>query len=75
MNMKENNKYRYTNTSERNIRMNRFYIIASSAFGDCFPVLSVVKTDKSQHFAHCYIRKYHSDRRFLCGKCRDTPSK
>ena len=64
MNMKENNKYRYTNTSERNIRMNRFYIIAS-----------VVKTDKSQHFAHCYIRKYHSDRRFLCGKCRDTPSK
>ena len=29
MNMKENNKYRYTNTSERNIRMNRFYIIAS----------------------------------------------
>lgn len=30
MNMKENNKYRYTDTSERNIRMNRFYIIASS---------------------------------------------
>lgn len=29
MNMKENNKYRYTNTSERNIRMNRFYIILS----------------------------------------------
>ena len=30
MNMKENNKYRYTDTAERNIRMNRFYIIASS---------------------------------------------
>ena len=24
MNMKENNKYRYTDTAERNIRMNRF---------------------------------------------------
>ena len=31
MNMKENNKYRYTDTSERNIRMNRFYIIATSS--------------------------------------------
>ena len=30
MNIKENNKYRYTDTAERNIRMNRFYIIASS---------------------------------------------
>lgn len=30
MNMKETNKYRYTDTAERNIRMNRFYIIASS---------------------------------------------
>ena len=86
MNMKENNKYRYTDTSERNIRMNRFYIIATSLLAisnsqlilvikNCFSVLSVVKTDKSQHFAHCYIRKYHSDCRFLCGKCRDTPSK
>ena len=72
MNIKENNKYRYTDTAERNIRMNRFYIIA---FGDCVPVLSVVKTGKSQHCAHSYIRKYHSDRRFLCGKCRDAPSK
>ena len=26
MNMKENNKYRYTDTAERNIRMNQFYI-------------------------------------------------
>ena len=30
MNMKENNKYRYTNTSERNIRMNRFILILRS---------------------------------------------
>ena len=36
MNMKENNKYRYTNTSERNIRMNRFYIIASSLLAIVF---------------------------------------
>ncbi len=41
MNMKENNKYRYTNTSERNIRMNRFYIIASSLWPSYR--LSVVK--------------------------------
>ena len=31
MNIKENNKYRYTDTAEHNIRMNRFYIIASSS--------------------------------------------
>ena len=36
MNMKENNKYRYTDTSERNIRMNRFYIIASSLLAIVF---------------------------------------
>ena len=34
--MKENNKYRYTDTSERNIRMNRFYIIASSLLAIVF---------------------------------------
>ena len=36
MNMKENNKYRYTDTSERNIRMNRFYIIATSLLAIVF---------------------------------------
>ena len=36
MNMKENNKYRYTDTAERNIRMNRFYIIASSLLAIVF---------------------------------------
>ena len=69
MNMKENNKYRYTDTAERNIRMNQFYIVHTDweslwsrrkasffAFGDRVPVLSVVKTGKSQHCAHCYIR-------------------
>ena len=34
--MKENNKYRYTDTSERNIRMNRFYIIATSLLAIVF---------------------------------------
>ena len=36
MNMKENNKYRYTDTAERNIRMNQFYIIASSLLAIVF---------------------------------------
>ena len=36
MNIKENNKYRYTDTAERNIRMNRFYIIASSLLAIVF---------------------------------------
>lgn len=36
MDMKENNKYRYTDTAERNIRMNRFYIIASSFLATVF---------------------------------------
>ena len=36
MNIKENNKYRYTDTSERNIRMNRFYIIATSLLAIVF---------------------------------------
>ena len=34
--MKENNKYRYTDTAERNIRMNRFYIIATSLLAIVF---------------------------------------
>ena len=36
MDMKENNKYRYTDTAERNIRMNQFYIIASSLLAIVF---------------------------------------
>lgn len=36
MNIKENNKYRYTDTAERNIRMNRFYIIATSLLAIVF---------------------------------------
>ena len=75
MNIKGNNKYRYTDTAERNIRMNRFYIIASSLLAIVFLFYLWLKTGKSQHCTHCYIRKYHSDRRFLCSKCRDTPSK
>lgn len=35
MNIKENNKYRYTDTAERNIRMNRFYIIALRFWRSC----------------------------------------
>ena len=69
MSMKENNKYRYTDTAERNIRMNQFYIIASSLLAIVFLFY------QSQHCAHCYVCKYHSDRRFLCDKCRNAPSK
>ena len=36
MNIKENNKYRYTDTAERNIRMNRFYITATSLLAIVF---------------------------------------
>ena len=30
MDLKENNKYRYTDAAERNRKMNKFYIVASS---------------------------------------------
>ena len=36
MNLEKNSKYRYTDTAERNIRMNRFYIIASSLLAIVF---------------------------------------
>ena len=72
MNITENNKYRYTDIAERNIRMNRFYIIATSLLAIVFLFYLWLK---SQHCTHCYIRKYHSDRCFLCDKYRDTPSK
>ena len=75
MNIKENNKYRYTIPRNAISRMNRFYIIASSLLAIVFLFYLWLKTGKSQHCAHSYIRKYHSDRRFLCGKCRDAPSK
>ena len=72
MNIKENNKYRYTDTAERNIRMNRFYIIASSLLAIVFLFYLWLKL-VNHNIAP--IVTYHSDRRFLCGKCRDAPSK
>ena len=39
MNMKENNKYRYTNTSERNIRMNQMCIRDSK-----YPAITFFRT-------------------------------
>ena len=44
MDLKENNKYRYTDAAERNRKMNKFYIVAS-----------VAETGKSQHFTDRYL--------------------
>ena len=36
MGLNENNKYRYTDVAERNRRMNKFYIIATSLLAVVF---------------------------------------
>ena len=64
MNMKENNKYRYNGYFGTQYQNEPVLYYRYFAFGDRVPILSVVKTGKSQHCTHCYIRKYHSDCRF-----------
>ena len=75
MNIKENNKYRYTDTAERNIRMNRFYIIASSLLAIVFLFYLWLKLVNHNIAPIVTYANTIPDRRFLCGKCRDAPSK
>ena len=75
MNMKETNKYRYTDTAERNIRMNRFYIIASSFLAIVFLFYLWLKLVNHNIAPIVTYANTIPDRCFLCDKCRNAPSK